>query len=476
MRKLAAPGRTTLLVVLAAAALAVLLRLPFFGAPLTADEGGYAEAARLWGHGATLYRDIWVDRPQGLILVFRGVLQLGSSPDVIRGVAAAAGVLSVLATMLLAVRLTRSRTVALAAGLLMATAGTSPFLEAFTLAGELVASLAAILSLLAFTGYLRGRAAVWLVVAGLAAGCAVMIKQSGFDAALAIVAYLAWTERRRALRPVAVFVGAAAAPVLAGLLSAVSLHSWWFAVVGYRGSGDSLVTGSFSHRLGLLADSLPGATKGLGLLVLLGALGWRGSPLLVRLWLGAAVLGVLGGGNFHFHYYLQLVPPLAILAGGGAAWVIAGRHRLVAAGLVAAAVATAAVTAPLWFENASAQAKAIWPKDPHLQHDAAVVRYLDAHSRRGQKVLVLWAAADVYYLADRGPAIPYMWKRNIETIPGVRGRLNRALAQRRPALVALVQPLGSLARSQATAAILARDYQRADVVDGVAIYRPRRSS
>src|SRR2546422_234455 len=37
-----------------AVALAVLVRLPFWKAPLTADEGGYAEVARLWSHGAVL--------------------------------------------------------------------------------------------------------------------------------------------------------------------------------------------------------------------------------------------------------------------------------------------------------------------------------------------------------------------------------------------------------------------------------------
>jgi 4-amino-4-deoxy-L-arabinose transferase-like glycosyltransferase len=476
MRTFTGSRRTLILVALVAAALAVLLRLPFFGAPLTADEGGYAEAARLWGRGATLYRDVWVDRPQGLIVIFRAALELGSSADVLRGVAAAAGALCVLATMLLAFRLTRSRTVTVAAGLLMATAGSSPFLEAFTLAGELLASLAAVLSLLALTGYERRRALGWLVAAGVASGCAVMIKQSGFDAALAIVAYLLWVERKRALRPLAVFVAGGAAPVMAGLFSAVSLHSWWFAVVGYRGSGDSLVTGSVTHRLGLLADSLPGAAKGLGLLALLAVFGWRRSPLLVRLWLGAAVLGVLGGGNFHFHYYLQLVPPLAILAGGGVAWALSGRRRVVAAALAAAAIATAVVTVPLWFESPGAQAEAVWPKDPHLRHDDAVVRYVDAHTGPGQKVLVLWGAANVYYLSDRPPAIPYMWRRNIEAIPGVRSRLNRALAERRPALVAFVQPLDSLAHTRRTAAILARDYRRAAVVDGAPIYQPRRSS
>ena len=227
-----------------------------------------------------------------------------------------------------------------AAGVLMATAGSSPFVESFTLAGELIASLPAILSLFAFTLYLRGRRIEWLVAAGLATGFAVMVKQSGFDAGLAEFAFLAWTERRRALRPAVVLVAAAAVPVLAGVFSAVDLHRWWFAVAGYRGEGDSIVTGSFVHRLDLLAQSLPGAAKGLGLLVILAAVGWRASPLLVRLWLGAALLGVIGGGNFHFHYYIQLVPPLSILAGVGVEALIRNRSRVVAALCGAAAVAT----------------------------------------------------------------------------------------------------------------------------------------
>src|SRR6476659_5430870 len=53
-----------------AACLAFLLRLPYVTVPLTADEGGYAEVARLWARGAALYDrvdGIWVDRPQGLL-------------------------------------------------------------------------------------------------------------------------------------------------------------------------------------------------------------------------------------------------------------------------------------------------------------------------------------------------------------------------------------------------------------------------
>ncbi|HST26011.1 MAG TPA: glycosyltransferase family 39 protein [Gaiellaceae bacterium] len=467
--------RTTALVAVVSAALAVLFRLPFFGAPLTADEGGYAEAARLWARGATLYRDIWVDRPQGLVIVFRAVLSAGTSTEAIRAAAAVVGALAVVATLFLALRLV-GRTAAFACALLMATAGASPFIESFTLAGELLASLAAVLSLLAFTAYLRTRAIAWVVAAGLLTGCALMIKQSGFDAGLAIVAYLLWSERRRAAAPVGLLIGAAAAPLLAGALAAVTFHRWWFAVVSYRGSGDSLVTGSFVHRLDLFAQSLPGLAQGLGLFVLLAVLGWRGSPLLVRMWLGAGIIGVLGGGNFHTHYYIQLVPPLAILAGLGVEKAIARRAGRLALAYGAVAVATLVVTVPLWFDGPRAQAKTIWPHDPHLQHDAAVVRYVRAHTRPDQKVLVLWAAADVYYLADREPVLPYMWRANIESIPGVFPQLLTDLLQRKPALVAVAQSIDSVDKSDRVKVILAVEYRRVAVVDGVPIYAPRRPS
>ena len=123
------------------------------------------------------------------------------------------------------------------------------------------------------------------------------------------------------------------------------------------------------------------------------------------------------------------------------------------------------------------------PADPativdvaNKEFDAAVVRYLDAHTRPGQKIFVLWAAADVYYLADRAPVIPYMWRRNIQAIPGVLDRLRRDLAAGKPALVAVVQSPDGLDRSGRTSAILASRYRRVAVVEGVPIYRPRQPS
>src|SRR5437899_1858589 len=119
--------RAPALGVLLAVALAVLARLPFLGAPLTADEGGYAEVARLWQRSHALYAQAWVDRPQGLVLIYRGISDLGlGSTEGFRAAAAAVAVLTVLATMLVALRL-GGRIPASAAALLLATAGSSPF-------------------------------------------------------------------------------------------------------------------------------------------------------------------------------------------------------------------------------------------------------------------------------------------------------------------------------------------------------------
>src|SRR5215831_11381495 len=64
------------------ALLGIAFRIPFLGAPLTADEGGYAEVARLWARGHGLYGSNWVDRPQGLLVVFRVLLSAGITTSV----------------------------------------------------------------------------------------------------------------------------------------------------------------------------------------------------------------------------------------------------------------------------------------------------------------------------------------------------------------------------------------------------------
>jgi hypothetical protein len=398
-----------------------------------------------------------------------------------RAAAAAVAALVVAATMLLTLRLARGRITAITAGLLAATVGASPFIESFTLSGELLASLPSVLSLLCFCLYLEGRGRAWpsnrllisLAGAGALTGIALLVKQSAFDAGLAAVVYLLWHERRRGLAPAAVLVAGALVPISLAAVTAARLSDWVYAVVGYRLHGDSIVTGSLAGRAHQLWLSLPPAGKALGVLALLAAAGWRRSPLLARIWLGAAVLGVLGGGNFHPHYYLQLVPPLSLLAAVGVRtlWLSAPRPAVAAAG--AAAAVTLAVAMPVAWATPRQQAETIWPSDPHLIHDGVLARYVHAHTGPRQRVLAIWADADLYYLADRQPAVRYLWSRNVASIPGALRAVQRALATRRAELVLVVQPPAKLDPSGRTAALLRREYRRVARVADASVYRRR---
>ena len=432
-------------------AAAVLLRLPFRSAPLTADEGGYAELARLWAHGEPLYRTVWVDRPQGLLLVFRAARGAGLTSTVdLRGVAAACAVVIAVSVVAIGKR-SGSTWIAVAAGILAVTAGASPFIEGFTLSGELIAGALAAVAIAVFLAGERSGSLAALACAGLVAGAAVTVKQSAFDAALA---------------PAAGFLAGACLPLVAAYALSGDRHAWVQAVIGY-GAHASVARSGAADRFSHLAASLPAAARALGPAVVLAAAGWTRAPLLLRLWVVAALIGVGVGGGFHAHYYEQLAAPLALVA----AW---GARRLGTWAVVAAVAVVLGFAAPFWPASAARQASAFWPDDPHLRTDAAVVSYVRAHTRPGERIYVLWAAANIYYLADRPPAYRYLWLRNLTTTAGGVAGADRVLAGRQAVLVVEAQPPAVADPSGRTAALLRREYRRVARVDGVQIWRAGR--
>lgn len=432
--------------------------MPFLGLPLTADEGGYAEIARLWGRGHSLYGELFVDRPQGLLLVYRALLGLGADSTVtLRAAAAGIGVATVVALAFFVTRV-GGRINGAVAALLLGTAGASPFVESFTLSGELLASFVAVVALVVFAGFLRDGRLVWAAGAGVLCGCAVLVKQSALDAGVALVLWLAWTRRWRAL---AVVVACAAVPIVVAALSASSVHGWWEAVVAYRGQGDSLLTGSLGGRLHAFWQTAPALAVALGPLALLAAAGFRRAPLLLRLWLLGAALGVLGGGNFHAHYYVQLAAPLAALAAFGLARV--GTRAVAAVALLAVGAALALALAPR-----STQTRLVWPHDPHLRYDAGVARLIRGTVPEGQPIAVTWGDASLYLLASRAPAVRMLWYRNAQSIPGAAAR-DIGVVKRGVPLVVALQP--ALRAYPALRAVLRCEYRPVRVAGPLRVYR-----
>lgn len=472
-----ARGRRWPLALVAAGALAALLRLLFSGMPLTSDEGGYGVVVRLWQSGAELYDEAWVDRPQGLLLVFRGVLALGDSPEALRLAAVAVALLVLVLSALVARRLLGERA-AIYASFLLATAGASPFIESFTLSGELIASLFAVGSMLAFLRYLERRELGFALVAGLLTGCAVMMKQSGFDAGLAALVFLLWKERaRRGVRAATALVLAALVPVAVAAAAAPDLGNWWHAVVTYRFEGDSILTGSPGTRLLMLLVGLRPAALALAVPLLLAVGGWRSAPLLLRLWLLAALVGVAGGGNFWRHYWIQIVPPLAMIAALRLkAMIESGEIRkLVRVIPLAAATAFSLwVTVPLLFAGKEERVRTVLSGDALRMYDDDIVAYVTSHTERGERVGILpLAGGSIQFLAERPPAFRYMWFGPARSIPGAVAELRRVLVDEPPSLVVVLADPSVLDPSGQTTEILTTRYRIVEQIGPTAVLAPQ---
>jgi hypothetical protein len=450
-------------VLAASVAMAVVWRLPFLRYPITDDEAGYALVARFWSHGSELYGGAWVDRPQGLVLIFRLVLAFSGSVTALRIAALITSLVLLVLLGLLARELESPRFAAIAV-VLLGFFGASPLIESFTLSGELLASVFVTASLLCFV---RGpEQTAWIAAAGLLSGCALMIKQSGLDAELVVPTLLILSGSSRRYTRAAVFVGASTLPVLAAAASATNFHRWWFAVVGYRAAGDSLITGSPVHRLLQFVLTSPALLLGLTPLLALGLYGWKRSPTLVRVWLAAAGLGVVGGGNFHAHYYIQLVPPLTLLASYG---VLALRHQPVVRYVpVFAAVALFLVASIHASTGGEAQqVRSVSPVYLHTLGDRVAATYARNHLAPNQRLLVIPPVPAIYFLAGRSPAFRYLWPRPAETVPGAAAELDHVLATQSAALILDYGQIGRFDRSGRAQRLLRSNYYEVTRIPGV---------
>jgi 4-amino-4-deoxy-L-arabinose transferase-like glycosyltransferase len=439
-----------------ATALAVALRLPMLTQPMTADEGGYAGVARGWAHGARLYSDVWVDRPQGLLLLYRFVDWLDGGHAVgIRIMAIVFGVGLVWATAW-AVRGLAGAAAGGIAAVACAAVTSAPVLEGFAANGELLAGAVAA-TCVALALWATRRPSWWMwSLSGVAGGLAISLKQSGFDGLLAVCAWLAVVvvagpQRRRALRRLGLVLAGTLVP-----LGALAVHGaiigWdrWTAAMGsYRVHAQSMWSAADWENLSRTGrDAAP-------LLALLGAFALAGivlAPRAVRragppgealawivpvAWLAAAILAFFVGGGFWRHYWIQLGPPLAALGGIGVATLVRSirwRSLVVAALIVPSLVATVWVTAgprDEWIVRAN--------DDWRSPLDARVAGWLRSHRVDRHSVYAMCASAGLYGDAALVPGYPYLWMVEVHEGPGAQDRLISYLTDPRRAPAYVVQ-------------------------------------
>jgi hypothetical protein len=453
-------GHTRMLVVVAFAAMtlgAFLLRVRFTAAGIGMDEGGYLYVAWRWSHGAQLYTQAWIDRPQGLILVYRFALMIADATWPVRLLAALFGAAETLVIGLLVRRLHGDRAGILAA-FVYAVVGASLTIQGYTLNGELAAVLPATVAVLLVVWWRTGSGRDWLLVlAGASAASAVLMKQSGFDGlVVCLVVVAAAALRGRTWRPWVLFGAGVCVPFAAAAADAalIGAGEYWTAVAGWRLSAASGGGASFAQRLTNLDASWqivkPDLTRTL-LAALAGAavVLYRGPRLLCG-WALAAFACLNIGALYWPHYWVQMAPPLAALAGVALAKLRYGVLQLAVALVVVAPPAGAL----LQLVTESGPAFRAQPTYGALSlTDERVAAFIDRHSRPTDLVYVLVSRPDVYFYAHRVASYPYLWQGDLVGITGSLDLLRASFVGRAPPkLVAVYQqpdavdPSGQLER------------------------------
>ncbi|MFD7017050.1 ArnT family glycosyltransferase [Streptomyces sp. NPDC059928] len=451
------------------ATLALLTRIPSFRHPLwNPDEGYLAVQAKLLAGGGELYATVVDRKPPLLPWLYEAAFALcgDGSLGPLRLAAVAAQLLTALALAATARRRWGDRA-GRAAGVLhlLVSVGLNPedaqaatfevFMLPFTAAAVCCAD--------------RGN---W-TRAGLAVAGACLTKQTG-GAALAPVLWLLWQQPgKRRISLLRTAVGVVTPIAVAALLTGPSRFLFW------------TVTGSGSYAT-FAGSELHVLTRGLANTALLAASCAGLLPPVVRvlriartgaadlwLWLIASAGAVLLGFHFFGHYYLQLIPPLVLLATG--ALQILPPYRLTSA-LLTSACACALFL--LW---------GLLAPRPDLVHTERLAGAVAARTGSADRVLVWGIHPETYWLARRAPASRFLTAGLLTNYSGGRDgpqvgekygvagawpTFRAELADRPPALIVDDSRGKPFApdRLPILRRLLAARYERSAVVDGAVFY------
>ena len=414
--------------------LLVVVRLRLLDIPLERDEGEYAYAGQLILHGIPPYRLIYNMKLPGAYAAYALILALFGQTA--RGVHLGFLLVAVATTVLMfmaARRLLGARSGAVAAatcGLLslnpsvLGLAGHSSHLV-------VLCGLAGLLALLAALDAGRRRDYFW---SGLLFGLAFLMKQHGLAfvlfGVLAVLARPRCDVGRQPGRAAAagLLVAGAAVPLLLTCLvlaAAGVFPSFWFWAFRYASAYAAELTpreGTVEFR-DAISHIWPGApllwgmgVAGLGVLLL--DRRWRPQRSLVGAFALCSFLAICPGLYFRLHYFLMLLPAVALLVAVLVDWLgrslaVAGLRRtgpaLAAALFVSATLVTLAGQSALLFRATPVQVcRALYDGNP-FPEARDIARHIAARSSPGERIAVLGSEPEICFYANRLSATGHIY-------------------------------------------------------------------
>ena len=410
---------------------AVVLRVPYLLHTLQdMDEGCYAGAAAVLMDGGLPYRDAVENKPPGIFYVYRAAFELFGKYNMraVHGVTLAWTLLTAAVLGLLTLGL-GGRLAALCAFFFYLVFTASLYPKMIAANGEIFMALPyALGAFLLFHAFTRDRRALYFA-AGLAFGFAPLFKQVGAVGGAAVLVFLValplFGRGARIGRTVgSAFLFGAGFVLPAGAVAllfhrAGILDDWVFWNLTYPSRYIQSGNAALPFFPQLLAEFLPFVMS----TVLLWALAalwvrreagrWRpggggGFSAFLLLWLAASAGATLLGSRMFGHYFIQILPPLclvaALCAGRRLAEGSPGRRRAWKGAILALTLIPGLVFAGMgvFFE---ASTDTWWRPEPDFRPAA---EYIRNHTGPDDTVFVWGWFTPVYVYAERTPATRFM--------------------------------------------------------------------
>lgn len=385
------------------------------------DEAIYTSMATEMLDGALYFRDVVDHKPPGIYYIYAAVYAISGRYNLH----------AIHVTLFITVALTglllcflgrrlfgeQGHRAGRLAGLLYVVVGaTGPPMDFQAANAELFMNLPIVAALLSYV-QTRQQAGRWgYLWAGLILSCGALIKfQAGF-VVLAIALHLLWTRPPR-LAPLLLGLVGLLIPFASHAALYLGLDAWdamWWGLtfntryVSASGVGFQLMR-ALIRSLVFLGLAFPLLIPAAAFAVGRGGRGEPGTPRrlawrFLLAWLLTAAAAVSVGGRYFLHYYIQLMPPLALMGSERLLQWSAGRRWLPR--LAAALVGLNALT---WI-TVSFLDRPLRPHETwHYDRYAAVGRYVQQHTSPDARIFVWGDSPNIYLWSRRRMGTRYLW-------------------------------------------------------------------
>ena len=490
------PFTLALIFLAAAVVLAGGVRLRLRSMPLERDEGEYAYFGQLLLHGTPPYAAAYSMKFPGIFVANAATLGVfGETPAAIRLGLLAVSLATTAFIFLLGRRLAGTEVGAIAAGFAVLMSVSASVLGFAAHATQLVI-LFATAGLFALVVAIERKRAGLFVLAGLLLGIAYTMKQHG--AVFAAFGFVWLLNARVTKKSVALYLLGAVVPLLtvfAWLGTAGVFPRFWFWCFTY--AGQYATSDTLRHRGGVLTHQLRAMLPlaGFAALALPGLFVWRGhAPRRAARFAAAlavfSTVGVAAGFFFRAHYFVMLIPAVALLAAIAAEDYAQRFHPALGVALaVAAASFMIALERGYLFSLPPMQvSRIIYAGNPFPEAEA-VGNWLREQMKPGERLLVLGSEPEIYFYARHPGATGHVYMYGLMEDQPYAERMQRELIAEAesaaPSYVALVGASTSWLRGPRSRSdvfdwakrYLATGYERVGVVEtGVETGDPPRAT